>query len=190
MLNGIWRYCFWAPHHHARGRGTERKTFSFLCVSAAVGVGASASDLSALWPQRAAVALFSWEICCHVFTCVLLRRQCAGSCTIAGWMERSGGKCVSAAVSSRAGCLAAEGLAHPTQHRFCRAPSLTLQNCNRRQQHAARQRMPPPPRVRPEGTRLLLRSEGALHVAQRRAHKLLAGSAHDTGHWPRSVCVK
>ncbi|RNC54997.1 hypothetical protein TcCL_ESM07563, partial [Trypanosoma cruzi] len=81
----------------------------------------------------------------------LLRRQCAGGCAVAGWMERSGRKCVSAAVKSRSGCLAAEGIAHPTQHRFCRALSLTLQNCNRRQQHAARQRMPPPPRVRPEG---------------------------------------
>ncbi|RNF09232.1 hypothetical protein TcG_09562 [Trypanosoma cruzi] len=26
-------------------------------------------------------------------------------------------------------------------------------------------------------------------MAQWCAHKLLAGSAHDTGHWPRSVCV-
>ncbi|EAN92386.1 hypothetical protein Tc00.1047053509777.21 [Trypanosoma cruzi] len=32
MLRGVWRYCFEAPHHHARGRGTEWKTSSFLCV--------------------------------------------------------------------------------------------------------------------------------------------------------------
>ncbi|RNC42480.1 hypothetical protein TcCL_NonESM07901 [Trypanosoma cruzi] len=31
------------------------------------------------------------------------------------------------------------------------AHTLTLQHCSRRHQHAARQRMPPPPRVRPEG---------------------------------------
>ncbi|RNC36856.1 hypothetical protein TcCL_Unassigned00159 [Trypanosoma cruzi] len=40
-MNSIWRYCFWAPNHHARGRGTERKTFSFVCMSAAVGVFAA-----------------------------------------------------------------------------------------------------------------------------------------------------
>ncbi|RNF09007.1 hypothetical protein TcG_09828 [Trypanosoma cruzi] len=66
-------------------------------------------------------------------------------------MERSGRRCVSAAVRSRVGCLAAEGTARPAQHRFCRAPSITLQHLSRRHQHAARQRMPPPPRVRPEG---------------------------------------
>ncbi|KAF8290128.1 hypothetical protein TcBrA4_0133830 [Trypanosoma cruzi] len=38
-------------------------------------------------------------------------------------------------------------------------------------------------------THLLLRSEGAIRVAQWRAHNLLAESAHDTEHWPRSVCV-
>ncbi|RNE98987.1 trans-sialidase [Trypanosoma cruzi] len=187
MLHGVWRYCSEMLHHHARGLGTEWK-ISF-CVSAAVGVGAAAPDLSARWPQCVAVALFSWRICCQVFTCVLLRGQCAGGCAVAGWRERSGGKCVGAAVKSRAGCLAAEGTAHPTQHRSCRAPSITLQHLIRRHQHAARQRMPPPPRVRPEGTRLLLCFEGAHRVAQRRAHNLLAEYAHDTGHWPRSVCV-
>ncbi|RNC56612.1 hypothetical protein TcCL_ESM05868 [Trypanosoma cruzi] len=120
-------------------------------MSAAVGVGAFAPDLSARWPQRVAVTLFSREIRCQVFTCVLLRGQCAGSCAIAGWRERSGGNCVSAAVKSRAGRLAAEGTAHPTQRRFCRASNITLQHRSPRQQHAARQRMPPPPRVRPEG---------------------------------------
>ncbi|RNF09369.1 trans-sialidase [Trypanosoma cruzi] len=48
------------------------------------------------------------------------------------------------------GTMAAEGLAHPTQHRSCRASSITLQHRNRRQWHAARQRKPTPPRVRPE----------------------------------------
>ncbi|PBJ76188.1 hypothetical protein BCY84_09870 [Trypanosoma cruzi cruzi] len=124
MLHGVWRYCSEMPNHHARGRGTEWKTS--LCVSAAVGVGAAASDLSARWLQRVAATLFSWEICCHVFTCVLLRGQCAGGCAIAEWRERSGGNCVSAAVRSRAGCLAAEGIAHPTQRRSCLAPSLSL----------------------------------------------------------------
>ncbi|KAF8296500.1 hypothetical protein TcBrA4_0067020 [Trypanosoma cruzi] len=38
-------------------------------------------------------------------------------------------------------------------------------------------------------TRLLLRFEGHSRVAQWRAHNLLAEPAHDTGHWPRSVCV-
>ncbi|EAN87762.1 hypothetical protein Tc00.1047053508071.40 [Trypanosoma cruzi] len=33
----------------------------------------------------------------------------------------------------------------------CRAPSITPQHRSRRHQHTARQRMPPPPRVRPEG---------------------------------------
>ncbi|RNC54962.1 hypothetical protein TcCL_ESM07601 [Trypanosoma cruzi] len=123
-----------------------------LFVSAAVGVGAAASDLSARWLQRVAVTLLSREICYDAFPCVLLRGQCAGGCAIAGWRERRGGKCVSAAVRSRAGRLAAEGIAHPAQHRSCRAPSLShsLQHRSRRQQHAARQRMPPPPRVRPE----------------------------------------
>ncbi|RNC52156.1 trans-sialidase [Trypanosoma cruzi] len=88
------------------------------------------------------------------------------------------------------GTMAAEGIAHPTQHRFCRASSITLQHRNRRQQHAARQRMPPPPRVRLEGTRLMLRFEGAHCVAQWRAQNLIAGSAHDTGHWMWGVCVK
>ncbi|RNC54805.1 hypothetical protein TcCL_ESM07760 [Trypanosoma cruzi] len=136
------------PHHHARGRGTEWK---FFFLSAVVGVGAAASDLSARWLQRVAVTLFYREICCHVFTCVLFRGQCAGGCAVAGWRERSGGRCVSAAVKGRAVCLAAEGTAHPTQHRSCRTSSITLQHRSRRHQYAARQRMPPPPRVRPEG---------------------------------------
>ncbi|PBJ77182.1 hypothetical protein BCY84_07037 [Trypanosoma cruzi cruzi] len=36
-------------------------------------------------------------------------------------------------------------------------------------------------------TRLLLCFEGAHCVAQWRAQNLLAESAHDTGHWPRSL---
>ncbi|RNC51850.1 trans-sialidase [Trypanosoma cruzi] len=32
MLHGVWRYCFEAPHHHARGRGTEWKIFFFVCL--------------------------------------------------------------------------------------------------------------------------------------------------------------
>ncbi|RNF12570.1 hypothetical protein TcG_08861, partial [Trypanosoma cruzi] len=106
--------------------------------------------LSARWPQRVAATLFSREICYDVFTCVLLRGQCAGGCAIAGWRKRSGGKCVSAAVKGRAGCLAAEGISRPGQHRSCRAPSITLQHLSRRHQHAASQRTPPPPQVRPE----------------------------------------
>ncbi|ESS55197.1 hypothetical protein TCDM_13348 [Trypanosoma cruzi Dm28c] len=62
-----------------------------------------------------------------------------------------GGNCVSAAVKGRAGCLAAERIARPAQHRSCRASSITPQHRSRRHQHAARQRMLPPPRVRPEG---------------------------------------
>ncbi|RNC38979.1 hypothetical protein TcCL_NonESM11729, partial [Trypanosoma cruzi] len=120
-------------------------------VSAAVGVGAAALDVSARWPQRVAATVFSREICCHVFTCVLFRGQYAGGCVIAEWRGRSGGNCVSAAVSSRAGCLAAEGIARPTQHRSCRAFYITLQHLSRRHQHAARQRKPPLTRVRPEG---------------------------------------
>ncbi|RNF02537.1 trans-sialidase [Trypanosoma cruzi] len=149
MLHGVWRYCSEMPHHHARGRGTEWEIFFF--VSAAVGVGAFASELSTRWLQRVAVTLFSRRTCCHFFTCVLLRGQCAGGCAVAGWRERSRGNCVSAAVKGRAGCLAAEGIALPAQHRSCRASSITPQHRSRRHQHAARQRMPPPPRVRPEG---------------------------------------
>ncbi|ESS55288.1 hypothetical protein TCDM_13252 [Trypanosoma cruzi Dm28c] len=179
MLHGVWRYCSEMPNHHARGHDTEWKT-SFFCVSAWCGCG----HVGLVGTMAAACGCHSVlsEICCHVFTCVLLGGQCAGGCAIAGWRERSGRKCVSAAVRSRAGCLAAEGTARPAQHRFCRASSITLQHRNRRHQHAARQRMPPPPRVRPEGTRLMLRSEGAIRVAQRLAHKLLADSAHYTGH--------
>ncbi|RNC36698.1 trans-sialidase [Trypanosoma cruzi] len=78
MLHGVWRYCSEMPHHHARGLGTEWK-ISF-CVSAAVGVGAAASDLSARWPQCVAVALFSREICCHAFTCVVSGTMCWRLC--------------------------------------------------------------------------------------------------------------
>ncbi|RNC44988.1 hypothetical protein TcCL_NonESM05318 [Trypanosoma cruzi] len=146
------------------------------------------AHLLARWPQRVAVTLFSWEICRDAFTCVLFRGQCACGCAVAEWRERSGRRCVSAAVKSHTGCLAAEGIAHPKQHRSCRAPSLTPQHRSRRHRHAARQRMPPPPRVRPEGTRLLLRFEESHRVAQWRAQNLLAESAHDTRHWPRSAC--
>ncbi|RNC36447.1 trans-sialidase [Trypanosoma cruzi] len=111
MLRGVWRYCSEAPHHHARGRGMEWRIFFF--VSAAVGVGVFASDLSARWPQRVAATLFSRRICCHAFNCVLFRGQCAGDCAVAGWRERSGRNCVGAAVKGRAGRLAAEGLARP-----------------------------------------------------------------------------
>ncbi|RNC51796.1 trans-sialidase, partial [Trypanosoma cruzi] len=80
MLRGVWRYCFEAPHHHARGRGTEWKSF-FL--SAVVGVGAAASDLSARWPQCVAVTLLSREICYDAFTGVLFRGLFTGGCAIA-----------------------------------------------------------------------------------------------------------
>ncbi|EAN83224.1 hypothetical protein Tc00.1047053504899.30 [Trypanosoma cruzi] len=69
----------------------------------------------------------------------------------------------------------------------CRASSITPQHLSRRHQHAARQRMPPPPRVRPEGTLQLLPSEGAIRVAQRRAHNLIADSAHKTPGTGRGV---
>ncbi|RNF07808.1 hypothetical protein TcG_10037 [Trypanosoma cruzi] len=69
----------------------------------------------------------------------------------------------------------------------CRASSITPQHLSRRHQHAARQRMPPPPRVRPEGTLQLLPSEGSLRVAQRRAHNPLADSAHKTPGTGRGV---
>ncbi|EAN84446.1 hypothetical protein TcCL_Unassigned01371 [Trypanosoma cruzi] len=50
-----------------------------LCfVSAAVGVGAAASDLSARWPQRVAVTLFSWE-----YAATLLRVFCFGDNVLA-----------------------------------------------------------------------------------------------------------
>ncbi|RNC61200.1 hypothetical protein TcCL_ESM00965 [Trypanosoma cruzi] len=124
---------------------------SSFFLSAVVGVGAAASDLSARWPQCVAVTLLSREICYDAFTGVLFRGLFTGGCAIAEWRERSGGKYVSAAVRSRAGCLAAEGTAHPAQHRSCRTSSITLQHRSRRHQHAARQWMPPPPRVRPEG---------------------------------------
>ncbi|RNE96194.1 trans-sialidase [Trypanosoma cruzi] len=88
------------------------------------------------------------------------------------------------------GTMAAEGLAHPAQHRSCRASSITLQNRNRRHQHAARQWMPHHHECDRKGTCLLLCSEESHRVAQWCAHNLLADSAHDTGHWPRSVCVK
>ncbi|EAN84376.1 hypothetical protein TcCL_ESM05772 [Trypanosoma cruzi] len=161
-----------------------------LFVSAAVGVGAAASDLSARWPQRVAVALFSREICYDAFTCVLFRGQFADGCAIAEWRERCGGKCVIAAVRSRAGRLAAEGIARPSQHRSCLAPSLshcsiladaggTQRGRGSRHRHECDRKE----------TRLLLRSEGKHRVAQRRAQNPLAESAHDTGQWPRSVCV-
>ncbi|PBJ78356.1 hypothetical protein BCY84_04747 [Trypanosoma cruzi cruzi] len=55
---------------------------SFLCLR---DVDAAASDLSARWLQCVAVTLFSRRTCCHVFTCVLFRGQCAGGCAVAGW---------------------------------------------------------------------------------------------------------
>ncbi|RNE97400.1 hypothetical protein TcG_12603, partial [Trypanosoma cruzi] len=88
------------------------------------------------------------------------------------WVSRRGGPCPPSPAPLMSGTL-----------------SLSLQHLIRRQQHAARQRMLPPPRVRLEGTRLLLCSEGSHRVAQWCAHNLLADSAHDTGHWPRSFCV-
>ncbi|RNC34738.1 hypothetical protein TcCL_Unassigned02450 [Trypanosoma cruzi] len=105
--------------------------FALLCVAVVdpcvVCVAQKQSCLrahfSVRWLQRVAVTLCSRRICCHAFTCVLLGGQCAGGCAIAGWRERSGRKCVSAAVKGRAGFLAAEGIAHPAQHRSCRAPS-------------------------------------------------------------------
>ncbi|ESS61449.1 hypothetical protein TCDM_10957 [Trypanosoma cruzi Dm28c] len=181
MLHGVWRYCSEMPHHHARGHGTEWKIF--FCVSAAVGVGAFAPDLSARWPQRVAATLFSREICYDAFTCVLLRGQCAGGCAIAGWRERSGRKCVGAAVKSCAGCLAAEGIARPAQHRSCLAPSLShcsiLFDATSTQRGSGCHHRHECDR---KGTLQLMRSEGAIRVAQRLAHNPLAGSAHYTGH--------
>ncbi|RNC55325.1 hypothetical protein TcCL_ESM07189 [Trypanosoma cruzi] len=67
--------------------------------------------------------------------------------------------------------------------------TLCLQDCIRRQQHAARQRMPHRHECDRKGKCQLLRSEGTRRVAQRRAQNLLAESAHDTGHWMWGVCV-
>ncbi|RNC34016.1 hypothetical protein TcCL_Unassigned03232 [Trypanosoma cruzi] len=161
-----------------------------LCfVSAAVGVGASTPDLSARWPQRVAVALFSREICRDAFPCVLLRGQCASGCAIAGWRERCGGNCVSAAVRSRAGRLAAEGIAHPTQHRPVGHPlslrSIVVDATSTRRGSGCHHRH----ECDRKETRPLLRSEESHRVAQRRAQNLLADSAHDTGQWTLSVCV-
>ncbi|RNC36662.1 hypothetical protein TcCL_Unassigned00364 [Trypanosoma cruzi] len=133
-----------------------------LCfVSSAVGVGAAAPDLSARWPQRVAATLFFREICRNAFPCVLLRGQCAGGCAIAEWKERTGmevrerGGQGSRWVSRRGGpCPPNPALL------LSGTLSLTSQHLSRRHQHAERQRMPPQPRVRPEGTCLLLRSEG------------------------------
>ncbi|RNC34298.1 hypothetical protein TcCL_Unassigned02928 [Trypanosoma cruzi] len=151
-------------------------------VSAAVG--AFAPDLSARWPQRVAVTL-----CSRRYAATLLLVCCFGDNVPAAVRLPSGGKCVSAVVESRVGCLAAEGIAHPTQHRSCRASSITPQHLSRRQQHAARQRMPLPPRVRLEENASAVVFRGSHCVARWRAQNLFAESAHDTGHWPRSVCV-
>ncbi|EKF38902.1 hypothetical protein MOQ_000881, partial [Trypanosoma cruzi marinkellei] len=115
---------------------------SFLFSTA---VGASAPELSARWRQLVAFTLFSREICCRAFTCVLFWGQCAGGCAIAGWREvreRSGQKC---RWVSRSGWHCPPNRA-PLLHGTL---SHSLQHRNRRRQHAARQRMPPPPRVRP-----------------------------------------
>ncbi|PBJ77886.1 hypothetical protein BCY84_05479 [Trypanosoma cruzi cruzi] len=77
---------------------------------------------------------------------------CFGGNVLAAVRFPDGGNCVSAAVRNRAGRLAAEGIAHPSQRRTVGHPlSVCLQHRNRRHQHAARQRKPPLTRVRPEG---------------------------------------
>ncbi|RNE96301.1 hypothetical protein TcG_13069 [Trypanosoma cruzi] len=132
------------------------------CCTACGGIALKCRTITHEDVARSGISFFCLRVCC-----------CGCGCVCVG----------------RVGTMAAEGLAHPTQHRFCRASSITLQHRNRRHQHAARQRMPPPPRVRPEGTRLMLRFGGAHRVAQWRAQNLIAGSAHDTGHWMWGVCV-
>ncbi|RNC46438.1 trans-sialidase [Trypanosoma cruzi] len=188
MLHGVWRYCSEMPNHHARGHDTEWKTSSlFLLLWVWVRPRRTCRhDGRSVWLSLCSLGKYATtlsRVCCfggNVLAAVRLPNGGRGA----------GGKCVSAAVRSRAGCLAAEGIAHPTQHCSCRASSITLQHRYRRHQHAARQRKPPPPRVRPFRTRLLLRSEGAHRVAQWRVQNLIAESAHDTGNWPRNVCVK
>ncbi|RNC35451.1 hypothetical protein TcCL_Unassigned01659 [Trypanosoma cruzi] len=77
MLHGVWRYCPEMPNHHARGRGTEWKIFF---VSAAVGVDAAASDLSARWSQRVIVTLFSRDMLRRFQLCVASGEMCRRLC--------------------------------------------------------------------------------------------------------------
>ncbi|PBJ77090.1 hypothetical protein BCY84_07204 [Trypanosoma cruzi cruzi] len=96
----------------------------------------------ARWPQRVAVTLFSREICRDAFTCVLFRGQCAGGCAVAGWRERSGREVRERRGQESRWVSRRGGHCPPAQHRSCRAPSITPQHRSRRQQHAARKRMP------------------------------------------------
>ncbi|KAF8299600.1 hypothetical protein TcBrA4_0052860 [Trypanosoma cruzi] len=143
VLHGVWRCCFEALHEHARGLGTEWKNF-FLVPAA---VGAFAPDLSHDGRRRVAVTSFLGK-----YVATLSLECCFGGNVLAAVRFPDGGNCVSAAVKSRTGCLAAEGIAHPSQRRPVGHPlSVCLQHRNRRHQYAARQRMPPLTRVRPEG---------------------------------------
>ncbi|RNC34213.1 trans-sialidase [Trypanosoma cruzi] len=144
-LRCVWRYCSEAPHHHARGRGMEWKIFFFACLLLWVCGRLRRTcrhDGRSVW-----LPLCSLER----YAATLSLVSCFGDNVPAAVRLPGGGKCVSAAVKGRAGRLAAERIALPTQHRSCRAPSITLQHRSRRHQHAARLRMPPLTRVRPEG---------------------------------------
>ncbi|RNC34287.1 hypothetical protein TcCL_Unassigned02933 [Trypanosoma cruzi] len=149
MLHGVWRHCSEMPHHHARGRGTECPiSFCVCCCGCGCGRAGLVGTMAAACVCR---SVLSGDMPRRFPMCVASGTMCCGGCAIAEWRERSGRKCVSTPVRSRAGFLAAEGIAHPTQHRSCRALYITPQHRSRHHQHAARQRMPPPPRVRPEG---------------------------------------
>ncbi|RNF01446.1 hypothetical protein TcG_11873, partial [Trypanosoma cruzi] len=117
----------------------------------------------------------------------MCRRLCG--CRMEGeeWRERSGGKCVSAAVKGRAGRLVAEGIAHPAQHRPAGHPlslrsilvdATSTQRGSGCHHHRECDR---------KGTLQLSRFEGAIRVAQRRAHNPLADSAHKTPGTGRGV---
>ncbi|EAN83063.1 hypothetical protein TcCL_NonESM10308 [Trypanosoma cruzi] len=160
-----------------------------LCfVSAAVGVGAAASDLSARWPQRVSVALFSREICCHAFTCVASGTMCRWlcDCRMEGEERKKVRECrgqESRWVSPRRALPTQRSTAPVGYSMSLRSivfdAGSTQRGSGCRHRHECDRK----------GTCLLLCFEGSHRMAQWRAQSLIAESAHDTGHWPRSVCV-
>ncbi|EKF30325.1 hypothetical protein MOQ_005867 [Trypanosoma cruzi marinkellei] len=188
MLYGVWRCCLKAPQHHARGRGTEWKNSFCVCCC---GCGCILAGL---------VGTMAGACGCHfvllgnmlprLHVCVasgtIYRRLC--DCRMEGeerkevrersgqesrWVSRRGGHCPPNPAPLLHGTLLL------TLCRILVGGSSTQRGSGCHYRHECGR----------EGTSLLLCSEGAHLVGQRSVQNLLAESAHDTGHWTRSVCV-
>ncbi|EAN83376.1 hypothetical protein Tc00.1047053506803.14 [Trypanosoma cruzi] len=160
------------PCGGARGPKTKLSEGSPLCTMAAA-CGCQ-SVLSRDMPRRFYVCVASGTMCRRLCDCRMegeeRREVRERSGQESRWVSRRGGHCPPNAAPLLSGTL-----------------SHSLQHCIRRRQHAAWQRMPTPPRVRPEGNTPAVAFRGGHTVWRSGVRKTSSRSPHTTPGTGRGV---